>query len=189
MGEENKIYKWADLHWAVSLEFNSGPYAKALCPNQKCNCELKKSGGYRNTPPFIYICVKCNYRVTLRKPLDDLANDFIQIYESLQYKDAEIINIDGDLIKIQRDFQKDDDYWVDVKLSKNKKGQLQLMVLAGSKKDGDKAQLFLDPANERLAFDQNNNHPTQIFTKVIAIFKKSTTEMNSQDSMLVNDIS
>lgn len=181
MAEENRVYKWSDLHWSVEWGFNSGAYAKALCPIQRCNCELKKSDSHRNIPPFNYECVKCGYKVTLKKPLELLSGDFIQVYESLQYKDAEIINIDGDLIRIQRDFQKDDNYWVDVKLSKNKKGQLQLMVLAGSKKNSDKAQLFLDPVNERLAFDQNNDHPTRIFAKVVATFKNSNVEMQSKE--------
>ena len=47
------------------------------------------------------------------------------------------------------------------------------MVLAGSKKQKDKTQLFLDPSNEKLTFDQNNDHPRKIFAKVIAVFKGS----------------
>jgi len=52
-----------------------------------------------------------------------------------------------------------------------------LMVLAGSKKDKDKAQLFIDPKNEKLTFDQNNDHPSEVFCKVEATFKKSVSEI------------
>ena len=103
------------------------------------------------------------------------------ILESQKYKDAEIINIDGELVRIQRLQESDNDYWIDAKLSKNKKGEVQLMVLAGSKKSKDKTQLFLDPKNERLAFDQNNEHPTNIFAKVVGTFKNSKSEIHSSD--------
>ena len=112
--------------------------------------------------------------------MEDKANDFLSVRDSLKYKDAEIINIDGELIRVQRKEIKDKDYWIDVKMSKNKKDELQLMILAGSKKSKDKIQLFIDPQNERLAFDQNNEHPSKIFTKVIGIFKNSKSEIHSE---------
>lgn len=105
------------------------------------------------------------------------ADHFLKILQSQKYKDAEIVNIDGDLIRIQRQEVKDSDYWIDAKISKDKKGNLQLMVLAGSKKTKDKVQLFLDPSNEKLSFDQNDSHPKEIFSKVLAIFKDSNSEI------------
>jgi len=47
-----------------------------------------------------------------------------------------------------------------------------------------KVQLFLDPQNDRLSFDQNNEHPVRIFAKVIAIFKNSKTEILSNNDDL-----
>jgi hypothetical protein len=116
----------------------------------------------------------------LNKSIEAKTADAINVVNSLQYKNAEIVNIDGDLIRIQREGIKDDNYWIDAKISKNSKGELQLMVLAGSKSNGVKTQLFLDPKTERLAFDQNNDHPTKIFTKVIGIFKNSTSVIRCQ---------
>ena len=41
-----------------------------------------------------------------------------------QYKNSEIINLDGDSIRVSRQQIDDFDYWADVKISKNKKGQM-----------------------------------------------------------------
>jgi hypothetical protein len=182
MGDDNlKLYRWDGLHWNIEYDFNGNPYPYALCPKQRCHCTLIKSKDKYSIGEYKYCCVKCDFKITLNKSIEDKGSDFLRVFDSLKYKDAEIINIDGELIRVQREEKRDEDYWVDVKISKNKKGELQLMVLAGSKKSKDKTQLFLEPKHERLAFDQNNDHPRQIFAKVVGIFKNSTSEIHSKD--------
>lgn len=178
-----KLYFWANIYWDVEFDLNDCPHTIPLCPKQKCRCRLVKSekGYYRSE--YKYCCIKCGFTITLDKCIKDKGIDFLTILESLKYKDAEIINIDGELVRVQREEKKDKDYWIDVKISKNKKDELQLMVLAGSKKSKNKVQLFLEPKNERLAFDQNNAHPSQIFAKVVGIFKNSKSEIYSKDEV------
>jgi hypothetical protein len=127
-----------------------------------------------------YRCSGCDFKITLTKPIREMVSELLDFIEAQKYKDAEIISIDGELIRVQREEIQDNDYWIDVKLSKNKKGEEQLMVLAGKKEDKTKTQLFLEPGKERLAFDQNNHHPSEVFAKVIATFKKSTSEMKTR---------
>lgn len=177
--EKIKLYFWEGLNWDVDYDINGNSTPFSMCPKQKCNCRLIKSKDTYSVGEYKYKCIRCDFKITLNKPMEDKANDFIFVLDSLKYRDAEIVNIDGELIRIQRKEEKDNDYWIDTKISKNKKGELQLMVLAGSKKDDDKVQLFLDPKNERLSFDQNNDHPKEIFAKVTAVFKSSRSEMVS----------
>ena len=177
--EKVKLYFWEGLNWDVDYDINGNPTPFSVCPKQKCNCRLIKSKENYSVGEYKYKCIRCDFKITLSKPIEDKADDFLSVLDSLKYKDAEIVNIDGDLIRIQREEEKDGDYWIDAKISNNKKGELQLMVLAGSKKESDKVQLFLDPKNERLSFDQNNVHPRKIFTKVTAVFKSSRSEMVS----------
>lgn len=179
-----KLYFWEGLNWVIDYDMNDNAYPLALCPKQKCNCKLIKSKEQYSIGEYKYHCIKCDFKITLNKAIEDKGNDFLNVLESLKYKDVEIINIDGELIRVQREEKKDGDYWVDVKISKNKKDELQLMVLAGSKKSKDKVQLFLDPQNERLSFDQNNDHPREIFAKVIATFKNSKAEIYPKDNGL-----
>lgn len=175
-----KIYIWNKIGWS----YYENPFGDscdsvtARCP--RCKCVLCKSKEKYERGEYKYCCVNCDFKITFEKTIEEKISDFVNVMESRRFKDAEIINIDGELIKIRRDEQTDFDYWIDVKLSKNRKDEIQLMVLAGSKKDKDKTQLFLEPKNEKLTFDQNNDHPSQVFTKVIATFKNSKSKIASQ---------
>jgi len=178
-----KLYLWEGLHWDIDYDINGVPYnANALCPKQKCNCRLKKSKEFYDRGEYKYFCPRCNFKITLNKSIEDKSLDFLDVIESQKYNDAEIINIDGELIKVSRKQITDLDYWIDVKISKNKKDEVQLMILAGSRKSKDKTQLFLDPKNERLAFDQKDDHPTKIFAKVIVNFKNSKHQISDEIS-------
>ncbi|MEI6498457.1 MAG: hypothetical protein WCO23_00655 [bacterium] len=168
-----KLYNWEGLAWDVDYDINGYDTVYARCPIKGCHCRLNKSKGKYEYGEYRYECPKCGRKFILGKPAEEMAKDFSNVLDAKQYEEAEIINIDGDLIRVQREVVKDEDYWVDAKISKNKKGELQLMVLAGSRKDGDKAQLFLDPTHERLGFDQNNDHPAEVFSVVTAVFKNS----------------
>lgn len=177
-----QLYLWEGLHWDIDYDINGNPCSQIpLCPKQKCNCKLKKSKEKYSIGEYKYCCSRCDFKITLNKPIEEKATDLLDIIESQKYKDAEIINIDGELVKVQREQITDFDYWVDVKISKNRKDEVQLMVLAGSKKLKDKTQLFLDPKNEKLSFDQNNDHPTEIFSKVVAKFKNSKHEISDDN--------
>jgi hypothetical protein len=177
-----QLYLWEGLHWDIDYDINGGPYSQIpLCPKQKCNCRLRKSKDTYSRGEYKYDCVRCDFKITLNKSIEDKASDLLDIIGSQKYRDAEIINLDGELVKVQREQIIDTDYWVDVKISKNRKEEVQLMVLAGSKKDKNKTQLFIDPQNEKISFDQNNQKPVEVFTKVTAIFKNSVSEISSKE--------
>jgi hypothetical protein len=173
-----QLYLWDRLCWEFINHSNGRNTAIAHCPKKNCHSRLKESEINR-LPFYNFKCLKCDFEIVSKDSMDLKSFHAAQVIDSLKYKDAEIINIDGDLVRVQREGIKDNDYWIDAKISKNNKGELQLMLLAGSKKEGDKTQLFLEPKTERLAFDQNNDHPTKIFAKVIAIFKKSACEIST----------
>ncbi len=175
--EKKKVHRWAGIHWYIKHDWNGNPEWEALCPKNKCHCKIKKSKEPHSIGEDKYICIKCDFKITLLKSLEDYALDVLDIIETWKYKDAEVINLEGDLIRIGREEVKDNDCWIDAKLSKNNKGEVQLMVMAGHKKIDDKVQLFIDPKNERLAFDQNNRHPSEIFSKVTAVFRNSSSEI------------
>jgi hypothetical protein len=175
MKDKKTLYRFDGLLWDTSEN-------KALCPVPNCFCELEYFEG-DSLEYYTYKCIKCEFKITLNKSIFEKANDVKRILESDQYKNSEIINLDGDSIRVSRQQIDDFDYWADVKISKNKKGQIQLMVLAGSKKENDKAQLFIEPKNEKLSFDQNNLHPKEVFVRVDAIFRDSnhSIKSNKQD--------
>lgn len=175
-----RLYRWAGILWNINSVFNEHVDFDALCPKNDCRCKLREGEISFNRLSYIYYCFKCGFTIILSSSIEEKAKDLADILESKKFSDAEIINIDGELVKVQRKQIKDADYWIDVKISKNKKEEVQLMVLAGSKKEKDKTQLFVDPKNERLSFDQNDDHPRKIFSKVIAIFKETKVEIKSK---------
>jgi hypothetical protein len=174
-----KLFSYKKLHWNIYMRDFAEPWADARCPH--CHCEIEKSEETYRVGEYKYRCIDCDFKITLDKEINDLTRHMLKIREAQTFKDAEIISIDNELIKVQRKYEKDDDYWIDAKISKNRKGELQLMVMAGSRKPDDKAQLFIEPTYERLAFDQSNKHPKEIFAKVEATFKNSKSTINDKN--------
>ena len=126
---------------------------------------------------YKYKCIDCDFKVTLSDEVKNLCEKILVIINSDYLKDYQIVNLDGELVKINNETKKDEDYWIDVKLSKNKNKGKQLMVLVGTRKSDvkDKTQLFFDIENEKVSFDHNDTPPREIFLKVVGTFKNSET--------------
>lgn len=178
-----KVYVWDNLNWGFTHDDERTKIPFALCPKLGCNCRLTKSKESYSRGEYKYSCPKCGNKIVLDKSVEEKGEDFLKVLESKKFENAEFINLDGDLIRVAREAEKDVDYWADVKISKNRKGQTQIMILAGSKKEDDKVQLFLDPKNEKVTFDQNNKHPREVFAKVEATFKNSTVDIKEKSSL------
>lgn len=180
-----KLFIWRGINWQVQIYDFGTEVAIGRCPKNRCSCRLQPISG--KAPDidlkYSYECINCDFSIKLAKPIENLGADFIEVMNARDFIDAEIVNIDGDQIRVARKKDTDDDYWVDAKISKNNKGEVQLMVLAGSKKSGNKAQLFLYPNTERYSFDQNNDHPTDVFSVVEATFKKSVVEITNKSTI------
>lgn len=95
---------------------------------------------------------------------------------SATYKKMKFINLDDEALPLASDkkFSDDNKFFVTSLLTKSKTG-LRLVVYAGKKGLADKTQIFVEPEIKRLAFDQNNVHPTDIFTKLEATFLDGST--------------
>lgn len=90
------------------------------------------------------------------------------------FKGLQVLNLDDEALPIARDKISDSDYFVTSLLTKSKIG-LRLVVYAGKKGYKDKTQIFVEPEIKRLAFDQKNTHPSDVFTKLEATFKDGST--------------
>jgi len=85
------------------------------------------------------------------------------------FAQMKVLNIDDEAIPVAKEELKDSDYWVRAKVTESKSG-LRLIVWAGQKSNKNKAQLFVEPSLKRMSFDQNDDHPTEVFAKVEATF-------------------
>jgi hypothetical protein len=105
---------------------------------------------------------------------------FLAAIEAADLQNADIVDIDGYQVPIVKAIppSKDKQFWAEVRINDTKRGK-QLVVYAGKRGEEDKAQIFIDPENDKISFDQNNMHPNDIFVKVVADFdsgKKATLE-------------
>jgi hypothetical protein len=57
-------------------------------------------------------------------------------------------------------------------------------VYAGRRGERDKAQIFIDTENDKITFDQNNIHPSDVFVRLTGEFasgKKTTMESDVEE--------
>lgn len=90
--------------------------------------------------------------------------------DSKIFKGMKFINLDDEALPIAEDkIPKNTDYFVTSVLTKSKVG-LRLVIYAGKRGNDKKTQIFVEPDIRRLAFDQGDLHPNDVFTKVEAFF-------------------
>lgn len=89
------------------------------------------------------------------------------------FKGMKFINLDDEALPIAEGKAKNSKYFVTALLTESKVG-LRLVVYAGERGNNKKTQIFVEPEIKRLAFDQNNLHPSDIFSSIEAIFEDGT---------------
>jgi hypothetical protein len=125
-------------------------------------------------------CEECGKVYSLPRDWDKEQEYVLNKIDSKFYKSMKFINLDDEALPIAEDriFSKDNKYFVKSLLTESKTG-IRLVVYAGEKGRKEKTQIFVEPGIKRLAFDQNDIHPTDIFTKLEATFADGTK--NSQE--------
>lgn len=177
----NKLYRKYGILWEIE-NYNFQTSATPRCPI--CRLYIEKSKESYSLGEWKYKCIDCDFKVVLHDDVSNLGNKISNIIESEYVQNYDVVNLDGELIKIKNETEKDEDYWINAKISKNKKGGKQLMILIGSRKQDDKVQLFADIDNQKLSFDQNNTHPKELLAKVVAEFKDSFSEINLKNNKI-----
>jgi hypothetical protein len=114
------------------------------------------------------------HQIELPREFSVQKSHVINKIDSRIFSELKTITLDDEIIPVAKEELKNSDYWVRAKVTESKSGT-RLIVWAGSKKEGNKAQLFVEPELKRLSFDQNDDHPLDIFAKVEATFRHDTT--------------
>lgn len=124
----------------------------------------------------IYIkCEECGKSIKMPRDFGDERRYVLDRIDAKIYKSMKIINLDDEAVPLaEGKYSEDDKYFVTAIITKSKIGK-RLVVYAGEKGRREKTQIFVEPEIKRLSFDQNNLHPTDVFTKVEATFSDNTT--------------
>jgi len=142
------------------------PKAIPLCPNDFI--KLDEVNQIEWGPELK--CEECGKIFTLPRNFDKEREHILNKINSKTFKAMKFINLDDEAIPIaESKVPKNSGYFVTSILTESKVG-LRLVVYAGKDGQSEKTQIFVEPEIKRLAFDQTNLHPTDIFTKLEATF-------------------
>lgn len=127
-------------------------------------------------------CAECKEDYPIPRDFEDEREYVDRKLKSRELKDIKILNLDDEAIPIAKDkiTSKDNKYFVKAVLTESKVGQ-RLIVYVGERGKKEKTQIFVEPSLKRLAFDQKDTHPSEIFVKLEATFTDgSTSSMQSK---------
>lgn len=116
-------------------------------------------------------CAEGPHSINLQRKYGEEQIYVIDRIDSKVFKAMQIVDLDGELTPIAKEKLKsvDNKHFVTAQLMQSKRG-LQLVVYAGEKGSNKKTQIFVEPEVERVAFDQRDLKPTDVFVEVKAIF-------------------
>lgn len=157
--------KWHDAYSNQSVQIRVR-YLEALCP--KHNLRLTPIHGTYGTTNKLN-CAE-DHVIEMPRTWDKERKYVVDRIDAVKYAQMPILNLDDEAVPVAKDELKNTDYWVRAKVTESKAGT-RLIIWAGSKKDKNKTQLFIEPELKRVSFDQNDNHPTEVFAKVDAMFR------------------
>ncbi len=145
-----------------------------LCPKDFIKLSLIQEDNFIMSV-FALKCEECNKVFKLPREFDDEKEYVLNKIDAKVYKNMKFINLDDEALPLSEDKKssRDNKFFVTSLLTQSKLG-LRLVVYAGKKGSNQKTQIFVEPDVKRLAFDQNNLHPTDVFTKLEATFSDGT---------------
>ncbi|HLP86649.1 MAG TPA: hypothetical protein VK153_02120 [Candidatus Paceibacterota bacterium] len=165
------------IKWHV--QYSSEEYTKPLCPKHHLSLSL-----ILNNPHACWLkCQECEKNYTLPREFNVQKHYIIDKLNSKEFKKMKFINLDDEAIPIAEDKadSKDNMYFVRAILTESKVGK-RLVVYAGEKGKKDKTQIFVEPEIRRLAFDQSNIHPADVFIALEGTFEDGTKSSITKSS-------
>jgi hypothetical protein len=93
-----------------------------------------------------------------------------------------VLNLDDSAVPVAKEDikEKNNPYWVRSKITESKAGT-RLIIWAGNRDAKNKTQLFVEPEIKKLSFDQNDDHPLEVFAKVEVTFADGVKMNISQE--------
>lgn len=150
----------------VKWIFESGR-VQPLCPKH----HLRLSLAYNDNHASSLSCAECKERYKFPREYTKQEQYVLDKLDARQFKDMKFINLDDEAIPIAKDkvISENGKYFVTSLLTKSKVGH-RLVVYAGEREKKEKTQIFVEPEIKRVAFDQKDLHPAEVFVKLKATF-------------------
>lgn len=179
MLEEQQIIRIDGIKWWITSS-QVARFPVPLCPQHNIRLDPKPGLIYSSilhkyvesleSTATIMECAEGPHSITIPRAFDQEKKYVINRVDALIFKTMSVLNLDDEAVPVaNEEFKKDSPFWIKAKITESKSGT-RLIIWAGDKSQKNKTQLFIEPALKRLSFDQNDNHPTEVFAKVEATF-------------------
>jgi hypothetical protein len=121
-------------------------------------------------------CDECEVLYSIPRSIEDEKRYVSRKLESRDLQNVQVLNIDDEAIPLAKAKaeSKDNKYYVKAIFTESKVGH-RLIVYAGEKGKPEKTQIFVEPEIKRLAFDQKDINPSEVFIKLEATFEDGST--------------
>lgn len=164
----DQIYRIDNVLWKVS------PYevVQPLCPVH--HLRMRPLGDYIDYAQELE-CADCKKPHYIPRGYSEEKIYVLDRIASKVFKGMKILNLDDEAVPMAeaRLSSADDKFFVTGILTRSKVG-LRLVLYAGEKGKKEKTQIFVEPEIKRLAFDQNDLHPAEVFIKIEGTFNDGT---------------
>ena len=173
MNQEQQRIKIDKIEWWIYTDIKGTRFAQPLCPIHHLRMiPIRQSFNTYASESRLLKCEDCKDLYTLPRSLDEERVYVINKIDSKIFKGMKLLNLDEESIPLTEEklSSKDKKFFVTGLLTKSKVG-LRLVLYAGERGRKEKTQIFVEPEIKRLAFDQKDLHPTDVFTKIEATFK------------------
>jgi hypothetical protein len=143
-----------------------------LCPKHYLRLSLVRNESHK----CILKCAECEKQYTFQREFNEQKQYVLNKLDSKKLQKLKFINLDDEAIPIAKDkiSSKDNKYFVKSILTESRVGQ-RLVVYVGEKGNKQKTQIFIEPEIKRMAFDQNDLHPSGIFIKLEGFFNDGSS--------------
>ena len=144
---------------------------EAVCPNHHLRLKPYNWNGNSKT----LSCDECAAPYALPRTYNEEKLYILNKIDSKAFKSMRVLNLDDEAIPLAEAklSTKDNKHFVTALLTESKVGR-RLVIYAGEKGASKKTQLFVEPDIKRVAFDQKDLHPSDVFVKVEATFPDGT---------------
>lgn len=172
------------IKWFIWADQNNNRIPQPLCPEHNLRMKPLPDSHYsihydRMIPDSLgkatkLECAEGPHIVKIPRKFDEEKQYVIDRMDAKIFAKLKFINLDDEALPIAEDkVPKNSEYFVTSLLTQSKVG-LRLVVYAGKRGSSNKTQIFVEPEIKRLAFDQKDLHPADVFTMLEAIFEDGT---------------
>jgi hypothetical protein len=164
---KGKIVKIDGILWLITA--NNWNYVEPLCPKHRIKMYGSGEGMYSN---LLLKCMDCEKLYPIPRHIREEKQYVIDKINSIELRSLQVLNLDDEAVPIAKTktSSKDNKYFITANIMESRVGK-RLVIYVGEKGRKDKTQIFVEPEIKRLAFDQADKHPSEIFIKLEATFE------------------